>query len=42
MVERYSIDGLGEKAGFKSRTSFYRSFKEFTGLTPTQYLKQLS
>lgn len=33
-------DMLYEKAGFGSRTSFYRQFKQITGLTPKQFLKQ--
>lgn len=33
-------DMLYEKAGFGFRTSFYRQFKQITGLTPKQFLKQ--
>lgn len=35
-----NLDMLYEKAGFGSRTSFYRQFKQITGLTPKQFLKQ--
>lgn len=35
-----NMDMLYEKAGFGSRTSFYRQFKQITGLTPKQFLKQ--
>lgn len=31
---------LYEEAGFNSRTTFYRQFKQITGLTPKQYLKR--
>lgn len=35
-----NLDMLYEKAGFGSRTSFYRQFKQITGLTPKQFIKQ--
>lgn len=31
---------LGELAGFPSRSSYFRIFKELTGLTPAQYLRE--
>lgn len=31
---------LYKEAGFNSRTTFYRQFKQITGLTPKQYLKR--
>lgn len=34
-----SMDDLYEQAGFGSRTSFYRQFKQITGLTPKQFIK---
>lgn len=36
--ETYSLEELGQKAGFSSRSSFFRVFKQVTGKTPKQYL----
>jgi AraC-like DNA-binding protein len=33
------MEGIWTKAGFSSRTSFFGSFKEFTGVTPTEFIK---
>lgn len=32
-----SMADLAEKAGFNERTSFYRSFKKFAGVSPSEY-----
>jgi YesN/AraC family two-component response regulator len=39
LTETLSIDGIGEKAGFVTRSNFYSSFKAVTGLTPSEYLE---
>jgi AraC-like DNA-binding protein len=42
LTEKYSIDGIGVKAGFSTRSNFYSSFKSVTGLTPSEYLEKKS
>ncbi|RVU26899.1 AraC family transcriptional regulator [Sandaracinomonas limnophila] len=37
----YSMDGIGQQAGFPSRSTFYATFKAETGMTPNQYLENL-
>lgn len=32
--QKYTLVTLAEKCGFKSKTSFFRTFKKFTGFTP--------
>jgi AraC-like DNA-binding protein len=39
LTETLSVDGIGIKAGFNNRSSFYSSFKTITGLTPSEYLE---
>ncbi|MEM6261526.1 MAG: helix-turn-helix transcriptional regulator [Bacteroidota bacterium] len=41
-LANYSIVGLAKTCGFKSKSSFYRSFKKLTGTTPSEYLGQLT
>lgn len=36
----YKIIAIGYEAGFKSKTSFNRAFKNLVGLTPSEYKKQ--
>jgi AraC-like DNA-binding protein len=36
------VDELYERVGFRSRTSFYRSFRQITGLSPRRFISTLS
>lgn len=36
---RLSLQGIAESVGFKSRTSFIASFKQFVGMLPSEYRK---
>lgn len=38
---RYTLSAMAEKAGFSSRTSFFRHFKDLEGISPGEYLKRL-
>lgn len=38
---RYTLTAMAEKAGFSSRASFFRHFKEVEGISPGEYLKTL-
>lgn len=37
----YTIEALGESVGFRSRTSFNTAFKQFTGLTPSSFMRMV-
>lgn len=36
-----TIQGIAQKSGFSTRSSFYNAFKTVTGITPTEYLKNM-
>jgi AraC-like DNA-binding protein len=38
LKESYTIEGIAQQAGFKTRASFYNAFKEKTGITPTEFI----
>jgi len=37
--KNYNIEGIALESGFKSKSTFFRVFKEQEGVTPTQYMK---
>ncbi len=39
--QKFTIVTLSERCGFKSKTSFFRTFKKFTGTTPNEYINSL-
>lgn len=39
-LSRYTLRALSEKCGFTSKTTFYRVFKQTTGMTPREYCRQ--
>lgn len=36
-----SLEGVGKNAGFASKSSFFSSFREVTGMTPAEYIKSV-
>ncbi|GAB2607875.1 hypothetical protein GCM10026987_02090 [Belliella aquatica] len=39
-LKEFTIDALWSEIGFSNRTTFYKKFKEFTGLTPMEFVKK--
>lgn len=40
IMKSYTIEALSNSVGFKSRMSFFKAFKNQTGLTPSEYIRQ--
>jgi len=38
----FTLIAIAEECGFNSKTSFYRIFKKFTDLTPSEYLEKIN
>ncbi len=36
-LESFTVEGLTREAGFKSKSTFYKAFREQTGMTPSDY-----
>lgn len=39
-TSKYTLTAMSQKCGFSSRASFFRHFKNITGITPAEYLRQ--
>ena len=39
---KYTLTAMAEYCGFSSRASFFRTFKKLAGITPNEYIKQVS
>ncbi|MEL6700021.1 MAG: AraC family transcriptional regulator [Bacteroidota bacterium] len=40
MSGHYTLEAIAQEAGFKSKSSFHATFKQYTSLTPAQYRKR--
>lgn len=36
--DSFTIEGIAQQSGFKTRASFYNAFKERVGVTPTEFI----
>ena len=41
-LSKYTLKALSEQCGFNSKTTFYRVFKNVTGMPPMEYCKKLN
>jgi AraC-like DNA-binding protein len=41
-AEEINVSTVAHQVGFNTMTTFYKAFKKFTGMTPTQYKKETS
>ncbi len=39
-INRYTIDGIAKSVGYNSRSAFYSSFRQITGMSPKEFLLQ--
>ena len=40
--KKYTIRAISKEAGFKSKSTFNTAFKEYTGMTPSEFIKSLN
>ena len=40
ITKDFTIDQIAEMSGFSSRSTFFSTFKEITGMTPTEFMEQ--
>lgn len=40
LYEKYTLSAIAEKCGFNSKTTFYRAFKKYKGISPSEYFKR--
>jgi AraC-like DNA-binding protein len=38
-IQRYTLEGLGEKCGFHNRNTFTTAFKKFRGVPPSKFIR---
>jgi AraC-like DNA-binding protein len=40
-LDKLTIEGIARESGFNSRASFYRAFKKYTAVSPSEFINQL-